>query len=102
MTDVWIAGAEMTRIGRRPESLQDLIAEAALAALATAGLERPDAVVVAAMNPEEFVGEGNFASNVASHIGFAEDETPDQWKNFIEINKQFFKDNPGVQPATKS
>ena len=72
MTDVWIAGAEMTRIGRRPESLQDLIAEAALAALAKAGLERPDAVVVAAMNPEEFVGEGNFASNVASYIGFAE------------------------------
>ena len=28
---------------------------------------------------------------------FAEDETPDQWKNFIEINKQFFKDNPGRQ-----
>ena len=33
---------------------------------------------------------------------FAEDETPDQWKNFIELNKQFFKDNPGVTPATKS
>ena len=33
---------------------------------------------------------------------FAEDETPDQWKSFIEINKQFFKDHPGVQPATKS
>ena len=26
---------------------------------------------------------------------FAEDETPDQWKSFIELNKQFFKDNPG-------
>jgi ferredoxin len=33
---------------------------------------------------------------------FAEDETPDQWKSFIELNKQFFKDNPGVKPATKS
>ena len=33
---------------------------------------------------------------------FAEDETPDQWKNFIEMNKKFFKDNPGVKPATKS
>jgi hypothetical protein len=33
---------------------------------------------------------------------FAEDETPDQWKNFIELNKTFFTDNPGVQPATKS
>ena len=33
---------------------------------------------------------------------FAEDETPEQWKNFIELNKQFFKDHPGVKPATKS
>ena len=33
---------------------------------------------------------------------FAEDETPANWKNFIELNKQFFKDNPGVKPATKS
>ena len=33
---------------------------------------------------------------------FAEDEVPDQWKNFTELNKQFFKDNPGVKPATKS
>jgi NAD-dependent dihydropyrimidine dehydrogenase PreA subunit len=32
---------------------------------------------------------------------FAEDEVPDQWKQFIESNRQFFKDNPGVQPASK-
>ena len=32
---------------------------------------------------------------------FAEDETPEQWKHFIELNKQFFKDHPGVKPATK-
>ena len=31
---------------------------------------------------------------------FAEDETPANWKNFIDLNKQFFKDNPGVKPAT--
>jgi acetyl-CoA C-acetyltransferase len=62
----------MTRIGRRAEPLQDLMAEAALTALARAGLEQPDGVVVAAMNPEEFVGDGNFASNIASHIGLAE------------------------------
>ena len=36
-----------------------------------AGLERPDALVVAAMNPEEFVGEGNFASQVGTHLGLA-------------------------------
>ncbi len=72
MADVWISGAGMTRIGRRTEPLQDLMAEAAHAALAVAGVELPDAIVVAAMNPEEFLGEGNFASNVASHMGLAE------------------------------
>src|SRR5262244_3306588 len=72
MQDVWVSGAGMTRIGRRSEPLSELMAEAALAALAMAGLERPQAIVVAAMNPEEFVGDGNFASNVASHMGFAD------------------------------
>jgi acetyl-CoA C-acetyltransferase len=72
MADVWISGAGMTQIGRRTEPLQDLMAEAAHAALAVAGVELPDAIVVAAMNPEEFLGEGNFASNVASHMGLAE------------------------------
>jgi acetyl-CoA acetyltransferase len=52
VTDVWIAGAGMTRFGRRDENLPDLIDEAALAALADAGIERPEALVVAAMNPE--------------------------------------------------
>jgi acetyl-CoA acetyltransferase len=72
MLDVWVAGAGMTRIGKRAEPLQSLMAEASHAALAMAGLERPDAIVVAVMNPEEFVGDGNFASNVATHMGFAE------------------------------
>lgn len=62
----------MTRVGRRSEPLQELMAEASHAALAMAGLEAPDAIVVAAMNPEEFLGDGNFASNVATHMGFAE------------------------------
>ena len=67
-----MAGAGMTRIGKRSEPLQDLMAEAAHAALLDAGIERPDAIVVATMNPEEFLGDGNFASNVATHLGFAE------------------------------
>jgi acetyl-CoA C-acetyltransferase len=71
MRHVYVAGAGMTRIGRRSEPLPALMAEAALAALADAGLEAPDAIVVATMNPEEFVGDGNFASNVATHMGFA-------------------------------
>jgi acetyl-CoA acetyltransferase len=62
----------MTRIGRRSEALPDLMAEAAHAALAAAVVEVPDAIVVATMNPEEFLGDGNFASHVATHMGFAE------------------------------
>jgi acetyl-CoA C-acetyltransferase len=72
MPGVWIAGAGMTRIGKRSESLPDLMAEAAHAALAAAVVETPDALVIATMNPEEFVGDGNFASRVATHMGFAE------------------------------
>jgi hypothetical protein len=69
--EVYIAGAAMTRVGRREDSLADLMAEAGRGALAAAGLERPDALVVSAMNPEEFVGEGNFASYVATYLGLA-------------------------------
>src|SRR5213592_2664510 len=62
----------MTRFGRRDESLPDLIAEAGLAALRDAGLERPDALVVAAMNPEEFTGAGNYGSLISTHLGLAQ------------------------------
>src|SRR5260370_1732521 len=72
MRDVWVAGAAMTRVGRRSERLQDLMAEAAHGAWRSAGVEAPDAIGVAAMNPEEFVGDGNFASNAAAHLGFAQ------------------------------
>ncbi|HEX2440094.1 MAG TPA: thiolase domain-containing protein [Methylomirabilota bacterium] len=72
MQRVLVAGAAMTRVGRRSEPLPAPMAEAALAALADAGVETPDAIVVATMNPEEFVGDGNFASHVATHMGFAD------------------------------
>src|SRR5260370_14283890 len=72
MPNVWIAGAGMTRVGRRSEPAGYRVAVAAHAALAAAGRERPDFIVVASMNPEEFVGDGNFASNIATYMGFAE------------------------------
>ena len=71
MLGVWIAGAGMTRFGKRQERLPDLVAEAARSALSLARLEAPDTIVVAAMNPEEFIGEGNFSSQIATHLGFA-------------------------------
>jgi acetyl-CoA acetyltransferase len=51
----------MTRFGKREESLPALMAEASGLALADAGIERPGSIVVAAMNPEEFTGEGAMA-----------------------------------------
>ncbi|PWU21741.1 MAG: acetyl-CoA acetyltransferase [Candidatus Rokuibacteriota bacterium] len=71
MANAWIAGAGMTRFGKREEPLPDLMAEAALLALGDAGIERPDAIVVAAMNPEEFTGEGNYGSLIATHLGLS-------------------------------
>jgi acetyl-CoA C-acetyltransferase len=71
MTEVYVGGAGMTRFGRREETLQDLMAEAALAALEAASMETPGAIIVAAMNPEEFVGEGNFASQIATYLGLS-------------------------------
>ena len=71
VTDVWIAGAGMTRFGKREESLPALMAEASALALADAGIERPGAIVVAAMNPEEFTGEGNYGSLIATHLGLS-------------------------------
>lgn len=70
MRDVWIAGVAMTPFGKRPERLQDLMANAALELLRGAGRE-PDALVVTTMSPEEFVGEGNFASHMATYVGLS-------------------------------
>ena len=71
VTDVWIAGAGMTRFGKRNETLPDLIAEAAFAALADAHIDEPETIVVGAMNPEEFTGDGNFGSLINTHLGFS-------------------------------
>ncbi len=32
---------------------------------------------------------------------FEEGEVPEEWKHYVEINKQFFVDHPDVKPATK-
>jgi len=70
MRDVWIAAAAMTRFGRRSEKLEDLMADAALEALREAD-RQPEALVVTAMAPEGFVGEGNFASHIGTYIGLS-------------------------------
>jgi len=54
------------------------------------------------IDPDECIDCGLCEPECPVDAIFMEDEVPDQWKNFTELNKQFFKDNPGVKPATKS
>ena len=54
------------------------------------------------IDPEECIDCGACEPVCPVKAIFAEDETPANWKNFIDLNKQFFKDNPGVKPATKA
>jgi acetyl-CoA C-acetyltransferase len=66
-----LRGAYATRFGRRPEDLLALLAEAGRGALDDAGVSRPDRLLVACQNPEEFAGEANLAVKVADALGFA-------------------------------
>lgn len=69
VTEVFIAGVGMTRFGRRPEPLADLVLEAAERAIADSGIEEFDAVFVGAMAPETFLDVSNMASVVVDHLG---------------------------------
>src|SRR5436309_833715 len=69
MRDVWIAGADMTRVGRLQDPLQDLIAVTTHAALQSSDRELPDSIVVATKN------HANGARNPLAH--FREEITPE-------------------------
>jgi acetyl-CoA C-acetyltransferase len=71
MPSVYVAGVGITRFGKAEASLTDLMAEAGREALADAGARAPECIYVGAMNPEEFVGDGNIAALVADYLGFA-------------------------------
>src|SRR5712691_4118636 len=67
MADVYVLGVGLTAFGRSPETLLELIASAAEAAIAQAG--EVDAIIVGAMAPEEYLHEANMASQVADRLG---------------------------------
>ena len=54
------------------------------------------------IHPEECIDCGACEPVCPVKAIFAEDETPDQWKQYIPINKDWFKDHPGAKPATKN
>ena len=69
MQSVYIAGTGITKFGKDPRSLTMIAREAAERALAEAQLDAVDAVYMGAMNPEEFTGDSNLASQVAEALG---------------------------------
>ncbi len=67
--DVFISGVGMTRFGKSRDSLEKMMAEAAVLALKDAQLESVDAIYIGVMNVEEFVGDSNFAAVLADTLG---------------------------------
>lgn len=69
MQSVYVAAAGMTKFGKDPRALAAILREAAQQALADAQAGEVDAIYVGAMNPEEFTGDSNLASQVADALG---------------------------------
>lgn len=69
MRDVYIRGVGMTKFGPSDRRLEDLMYEAAVAAMADAGVEDVDGVVVGAMSPESFTGESNISAFITDYLG---------------------------------
>jgi acetyl-CoA C-acetyltransferase len=68
MANVYISDVGMTKFGRREESLQTLMYEAYSHAITSQEPEF-DAVFIGSMNPDEFVGDSNFATLIVDHLG---------------------------------
>lgn len=69
MPAVYVAGVGMTRFGRSPNALTELLREAASSALASSTIQELEALYLGVMNPEEFTGDSNIASLVAEVLG---------------------------------
>ncbi len=72
MRDVAIVGVGMTEFGELwSKSLRTIWAEAALAALADAGVDKVDLITIGCMSPGLFVGQEHLASLLADELGMA-------------------------------
>ena len=68
MQPVYLAGIGMTKFGKDSRALVDILCEAAQQALKEIPVPTVDALYIGAMNPEEFTGDGNIASQVAESM----------------------------------
>ncbi|MBU4563804.1 MAG: hypothetical protein KMY53_12370 [Desulfarculus sp.] len=66
---VFIAGAALGKFGKRGDSLEQMMIEAAQAALNQAELEAVDALYLGVMDPGEFTGDSNLAAVLTDQLG---------------------------------
>jgi len=69
MKSVYVSGIGMTRFGKDPRPLPEILCEAARQALADSENPNVEALYVGAMNPEEFTGGSNIAAHIADLLG---------------------------------
>src|SRR5258706_10760621 len=69
MNPVYISGVGMTKFGKNPRSLAEICCQAAEIALADSDPQAVDAIYIGAMNPEEFTGDSNIASQIVDALG---------------------------------
>ena len=69
MRSVYIDGIGMTRFGKDPRPIVEIFCQAGQEALAASDTDRVEALYIGSMNPEEFTGESNIASQIAEALG---------------------------------
>ncbi len=69
MQSVYIAGTGMTKFGKDSRPLAAILSQAAAQAMTDAQIDAVDALYIGAMNPEEFTGDSNLASQIADALG---------------------------------
>jgi acetyl-CoA C-acetyltransferase len=69
MQSVYVAGVGMTKFGKDPRPLAEIFRDAAQQALAASNRQDIEALYIGVMNPEEFTGDSNIASQIADELG---------------------------------
>lgn len=69
MQSVYVGGIGMTKFGKDPRPIVEIFCQAGQEALAAFEGERVEAIYIGSMNPEEFTGESNIASQIAEALG---------------------------------
>jgi acetyl-CoA C-acetyltransferase len=69
MQPVYISGVGMTKFGKDPRPLLEIFCQAGQQALAGSKEQDVEAIYVGVMNPEEFTGDSNIASQITEALG---------------------------------